>query len=108
MVSTVGISIYTVCPIETRNASRFARLDAESRRGRLPALPFTTAVAARQSFDLLDNFATRCEPEGMPRLMFNPHRFELIGRGETLALRAELYDEERTIARLSRSSSVSR
>ena len=64
----------------------------------LQALPFTAAaVAARASFDLLDNFATRCEPEGMPRLMFNPHPFEFIDRGETLALRAELYDQERTI-----------
>ncbi len=64
----------------------------------LQTLPFTTAaVAARQSFDLLDNFATRCEPEGMPRLMFNPHPFEFIDRPETLALRAELYDQERMI-----------
>ena len=64
----------------------------------LQALPFTpAAVAARSSFDLLDNFATRCEPEGMPRLMFNPHPFEFIDRGVTIALRAELYDQERTI-----------
>ena len=64
----------------------------------LQALPFTpTAVAARSSFDLLDNFATRCEPEGMPRLMFNPHPFEFVDRGTTIALRAELYDQERTI-----------
>lgn len=64
----------------------------------LQALPFTAAaVGARKSFDLLDNFATRCEPEGMPRLMFNPHPFEFIDRGTTIALRAELYDTERTI-----------
>lgn len=64
----------------------------------LQALPFTpSAVAARSSFDLLDNFATRCEPEGMPRLMFNPHPFEFVDRGATIALRAELYDQERTI-----------
>jgi hypothetical protein len=61
-------------------------------------LPFTPeAVAARASFDPLDNFATRCEPEGMPRLMFNPHPFELIDRSDTILLRAELYDTERTI-----------
>jgi hypothetical protein len=61
-------------------------------------LPFTPeAVAARASFDLLDKFATRCEPEGMPRLMFNPHPFEFGDRGETIVLRAELYDTERTI-----------
>jgi hypothetical protein len=61
-------------------------------------LPFTPqAVAARASFDLLDNFATRCEPEGMPRIMFNPHPFEFVDRGATLLLRAELYDTERVI-----------
>jgi hypothetical protein len=65
---------------------------------KLQALPFTAAaVAARKSFDLLDNFATRCEPEGMPRLMFSPHPFEFVDRGSTIALRAELYDTERTI-----------
>jgi Family of unknown function (DUF6152) len=61
-------------------------------------LPFTPqAVAARASFDPLDNFAIRCEPEGMPRIMFNPHPFELVDRGETILLRAELYDTERVI-----------
>lgn len=61
-------------------------------------LPFTPqAVAARASFDLLDNFATRCEPEGMPRIMFNPHPFEFVDRGATILLRAELYDTERII-----------
>jgi hypothetical protein len=61
-------------------------------------LPFSpAAVAARESFDLLDNFATRCEPEGMPRIMFNPHPFEFVDRGDTIVLRAELYDIERTI-----------
>ncbi len=61
-------------------------------------LPFTpAAVVARASFDPLDNFATRCEPEGMPRIMFNPHPFEFIDRGDTIVLRAELYDTERVI-----------
>jgi hypothetical protein len=64
----------------------------------LQRLPFTAAaVDARRSFDLLDNFATRCEPEGMPRIMFNPHPFEFIDRGGTIAIRSELYDSERTI-----------
>src|SRR6185503_8251054 len=44
-----------------------------------------------------DNFATRCEPEGMPRIMFNPHPFEFIDRGATITLRTELYDTERTM-----------
>ena len=61
-------------------------------------LPYTpAAIAARASFDLRDNFATRCEPEGMPRIMFNPHPFELVNRGDTIVLRSELYDTERSI-----------
>lgn len=61
-------------------------------------LPFTSrAIAGRASFDPLDNFATRCEPEGMPRLMFNPHPFEFVDSGDTILLRAELYDTERVI-----------
>jgi hypothetical protein len=67
---------------------------AEKLRG-LPFLP--AAVDARSTFDLYDNFATRCEPEGMPRIMFNPHPFEFVDRGATIALRTELYDTERTI-----------
>jgi hypothetical protein len=60
--------------------------------------PFTeSAVAARASWDVLDNFATRCEPEGMPRIMVNPHPFEFVDRGDTLLLRTELYDIERVI-----------
>ena len=69
-----------------------------ARAAALRDLPYTRqAVAARESFDLLDNFATRCEPEGMPRLMFNPHPFEFVDRGDTILLRAELYDTERII-----------
>ena len=64
----------------------------------LARLPFTAAaVAARSSFDLFDNFATRCEPEGMPRILFNPHPFEFVDRGATITQRTELYDTERTI-----------
>ncbi|HZF29737.1 MAG TPA: DUF6152 family protein [Gammaproteobacteria bacterium] len=55
------------------------------------------AVEARSKFDLYDNFATRCEPEGLPRIMFNPHPFEFIDRGAAITLRTELYDTERTI-----------
>jgi len=60
--------------------------------------PFTdAAIAARSSWDPLDNFATRCEPEGMPRIMVNPHPFEFIDRGDELILRTGLYDIERVI-----------
>jgi Family of unknown function (DUF6152) len=61
-------------------------------------LPFTKeAVAARSAYDLLDNFATHCEQEGMPRIMVNPHPFEFIDHGATITLRTELYDISRTI-----------
>ncbi len=60
--------------------------------------PFTeNAIAARASWDMLENFATRCEPEGMPRIMVNPHPFEFIDLGSEVTLRTELYDIERTI-----------
>ena len=60
--------------------------------------PFTeAALAARASFDLLDNFATRCEPGGMPAVMFAPLPYELIDRGDTIELRAEVHDTVRTI-----------
>jgi Family of unknown function (DUF6152) len=60
--------------------------------------PFTaSAISARGSWDALDNFATRCEPEGMPRIMVNPHPFEFVDRGSEIILRTELYDIARTI-----------
>jgi len=55
------------------------------------------AIAGRASWDMLDNFATRCEPEGMPRIMVNPHPFEFIDLGNEITLRTELYDIERAI-----------
>lgn len=60
--------------------------------------PFTpAAVAARASFDLLDNYTTRCGPEGMPRVIFGPLPFEFVDRGATILWHAEIYDTERTI-----------
>ncbi|HEY5622759.1 MAG TPA: DUF6152 family protein [Gammaproteobacteria bacterium] len=60
--------------------------------------PFTErAIASRADWNPLDNYATRCEQEGMPRIMVNPHPFEFIDRGATITLRTELYDIERTI-----------
>lgn len=59
---------------------------------------FTPAtLEARQSFDLLDNFATRCEPAGMPIVMFAPLPYEFIDHGATIELRAEVNDTVRTI-----------
>jgi hypothetical protein len=66
--------------------------------GRSLHFPFTEeAVAARASWNMLDNFALRCEEEGMPRIMINPHPFEFIDHGAEISLRTELYDIERTI-----------
>ncbi len=55
------------------------------------------AIAARASFDLLDNFATRCEAQGMPAVMFGPLPFEIVDRGATILLRGEIFDTVRTI-----------
>ena len=60
--------------------------------------PYTrSALAARADWDPVDNFATRCEPEGMPRLMMNPHPFEFVDEGDRIRLRSELYDIDRII-----------
>jgi hypothetical protein len=55
------------------------------------------AVAARKSFDLLDNFATRCGPQGMPAVMLAPLPYEFVDRGTEILLRGEIYDTVRTI-----------
>ena len=60
--------------------------------------PYTrAAIAARADWNPLDNFATRCEPEGMPRIMMNPHPFEFVDEADHIRLRSELYDIDRTI-----------
>ena len=60
--------------------------------------PFTgAAVAARDQWDPDDNFTTRCEQEGMPRIMTNPHPFEFVEEGERIVVNSELYDIVRTI-----------
>ena len=60
--------------------------------------PYTeSAIAARADWDPVDNFATRCEPEGMPRLMMNPHPFEFVNENGRIRLRSELYDIDRII-----------
>jgi hypothetical protein len=65
--------------------------------GSLASLPYTqAAIAARSGFDVVE-FARRCEPEGMPRIMINVFPAELIDQGATIALKTELYDTVRTI-----------
>jgi Family of unknown function (DUF6152) len=60
--------------------------------------PYTeAALAARAAWDPLDSFTTRCEPEGMPRIMRNPHPFEFVEHGTEIAIRSELYDLVRTV-----------
>jgi Family of unknown function (DUF6152) len=66
--------------------------------GQRERFPFTAAaIAARAKWNPVDNFAERCEPEGMPRIMRNPHPFEFIDRGAAITLVSELYDLVRTI-----------
>ena len=66
--------------------------------GQRSYFPFTeAAIAARAEWDPIDNFAERCEPEGMPRIMRNPHPFEFVDQGAEIALVSELYDLVRTI-----------
>ena len=55
------------------------------------------AIAARDAWDPIDNYAERCEPEGMPRIMRNPHPFEFIDHDSEISLASELYDLVRTI-----------
>jgi len=82
--------IFRVWSVPIRNmATALAQIDTQ---------PFTeAAVAARVTWRETDNFATRCEPEGMPRIMVTPHPFEFVDRGDEIILRMELYDTERTI-----------
>ena len=61
-------------------------------------MPLTeAAIAKAATFDPLDNFSTRCEPAGMPRLMWYPHPYEFVDQGNKILLRAEMYDAVRTI-----------
>ena len=61
-------------------------------------LPFTDrALQSRNEWDVTDNFATRCEPEGMPRIMRNPHPYEFINLGKIIEIKTELYDTVRTV-----------
>jgi hypothetical protein len=63
----------------------------------LAALPYTeAAVASRRSFDMLAA-ATRCGPEGMPRIMITLFPYEFVDRGKELLVRTELYDTERVV-----------
>ena len=61
-------------------------------------LPYTDeAIAARSSWNPLDNYAIACEPEGMPTVMLNPNPFQFIDEGDRIILHTELHDIRRTI-----------
>ena len=61
-------------------------------------LPFTEqALAARESWDPLDNWILRCEPDGMPVAMFVPHPFMFEDGGGYILLHGEFGDITRTI-----------
>ncbi len=55
------------------------------------------ALASREAWDPIDNFALKCEPEGMPRVMLTPHPYEFVDAGDQIVLRLEMYDQQRTI-----------
>ncbi|MDH3420835.1 MAG: DUF6152 family protein [Gammaproteobacteria bacterium] len=60
--------------------------------------PFTeAAIAARASWDVLDNYLTRCEPGGMPHAMKNPQRYELVQGDGEIYIRSQFFNIERTI-----------
>ena len=48
-------------------------------------------------YDRVDNYATRCEAAGMPRLMWYPHPFELVDMGDVIRLNIEIFNQVRTI-----------
>lgn len=48
-------------------------------------------------FDTVENFSTRCEAAGMPRLMWYPHPFEFVDLGNMLRLDIEIYNQVRFI-----------
>ena len=56
-----------------------------------------SAREQKATFDPLDNFSVRCEPAGMPRLMWYPHPYEFVDEGGTILIRLEMYDLVRTI-----------
>ncbi|NIW25255.1 MAG: hypothetical protein GWN29_12185, partial [Gammaproteobacteria bacterium] len=59
--------------------------------------PFTeAAIAARASWDVFDNYLTRCEPGGMPHAMKNPQRYELVQGDGEIYVRAQFFNMERT------------
>lgn len=61
-------------------------------------LPLTgQAIAARASWDDLDNYAVRCEAPGMPAMMLTQNPLEFVDEGPIVRVRTEYYDLVRTV-----------
>lgn len=61
-------------------------------------LPLTgQAIAARASWDDLDNYAVRCEAPGMPAMMLTQNPLEFVDEGPIIRVRTEYYDLVRTV-----------
>lgn len=61
-------------------------------------LPLTgQAIAARTSWDDLDNYAVRCEAPGMPAMMLTQNPLEFVDEGPIVRVRTEYYDLVRTV-----------
>lgn len=61
-------------------------------------LPLTgRAIAARASWDNLDNYAVRCEAPGMPTMMLTQNPLEFVDEGPIVRIRTEWFDLVRTV-----------
>lgn len=61
-------------------------------------LPLTgQAIAARASWDNLDNYAVRCEAPGMPTMMLTQNPLEFVDEGPIIRIRTEWFDLVRTV-----------
>ena len=56
-----------------------------------------SAQAARAEWDLIDNYANRCEQMGMPATMTTTNPFEFTDEGETIRIRGYEFDVVRTV-----------
>jgi hypothetical protein len=75
-----------------KEGKRLFRVWSQPREGdaeEIGELPFRQeAIAARNAWNPLDNFVTRCETPGMPDVMDSPYPIEFVDHGEWIELRA--------------------
>ena len=85
-----NLGIFRVWTLAQEDVSRAVSQTSEQ--------PFTEeAIAARASWDEMDNFAMRCEAPGMPPMMLTQNPLEFVDEGGIIRLRTEYYDLVRTI-----------